>query len=783
MKNMRFILSTVIAVVIILTLASCTSGSTKHTQQSLAPNIQSQLDALQLPQDVDPAVFAQLKDELARQLAQRGKAASTPPTGNANRVGNIHYTDDGGGFYTFGWEYRNSGDYDQNGTVGISDITPLAIHFGHTHTTDGLDRVFDLDNNGVGISDVTPIAQNYGVNCSWYWLQSAPAETGPWMDLGTREFADATGGTADWKEFSYSSNPSITEWFRIVAGDQDQTRGAVSYAFQIGGTFAPVITGVAPLTGGSGSTYAPTATNSGDPATSASWDFGGGATPNTSTDINPSVTLNAAGDYSASVTLTNAGGSDTFNFTLTVTPGGGTAPNITDVQPQTGQTGASYSPAATNTGDPATSAAWDFGGGATPNTSTDINPSVTLNAAGDYNASVTLYNASGNDTFNFTLTVTPAGGVTWNIHQISNWANLGYTSSLAAVNNRPAIAFIDELDHTTIYYARSTVMCPTATSDWIITQVVSNPADNYQFISLAEKLPGNIPVILTNEFSTTAAIYLQASSSTPGGASDWSTCAIDTAVLETGTITDYPTTTVTYLTSSGLTLAQPSVDPPSGPADWDKVLIDATAGHNSRLKTNFSSPYGAYIIHYEDTFEALMLSWCTQGSMLNAASWTTFQVSVSSGGFSGLYHDLAFDAFGKLLVNYTREDGAASLNIVSGGISSLEPADLFGFTVYTASDSPTEARGANLSFEVGYDNAYCAYAGAGGNSKLYLSYSPHTSGSTPFSWNLLTVDDVAPGDVRDTCMLVYPGDASTDDWVGISYLTPDGLYFASAEIP
>jgi hypothetical protein len=355
---------------------------------------------------------------------------------------------------------------------------------------------------------------------------------------------------------------------------------------------------------------------------------------------------------------------------------------------------------------------------------------------------------------------------------------------MAVVNNRPAIAFIDELDHTTIYYARSTVLCPTATSDWIITQVVSNPAEYYQFISLAEKsLPAEVPIILTNEATSTSAVYFLGSTTTPSGPSDWSASIIDTAAIETGTINDYPTTTVTYLTSSGLTLAQPSVDPPTGPADWAKVVITPSGGRNSKMKATVSLPFGVYITHYDMISQGLLLSWCDSSYVLNPGDWTTFQASVSSGDSSGMFHDLAFDAFGKVLISYYREDGGTYLPIVSGGISNLEPADIFGFTFYTASDSPTEARGANLSFEVGYDNAYCTYAGAGGNSRLYLSYVPHTSGSTPFSWNLLTVDDVEPSNVRDTNMIVFPGDASADDWVGIAYLTTDGLYFASAEIP
>jgi PKD repeat protein len=768
-----------ITAVIIIALIACTTRTALRHQQSFTPDIQAELGALQTPQGTDPAIFQQLKDELARQLAQRGKTASTPPTGNANRVGNIHYTDDGGGFYTFYWEYRNSGDYDQNGTVGISDITPLAIHFGHTHTTDGLDRVFDLDNNGVGISDVTPIAQNYGVNCSWYWLQSAPAETGPWMDLGTREFADATGGTADWKEFSYSSNPSITEWFRIVVGDQDQTRGAVTNAFQIGAVFAPVITAVDPLTGASGTTYTPTAINSGDPATSAAWDFGGGATPNTSSDINPSVTLNATGDYNASVTLTNAGGSDTFNYTLTVTPGGGTPPNITDVQPQTGQTGASYSPVATNTGDPATSAAWDFGGGATPNTTTDINPTVTLNATGDYSASVTLTNASGNDTFNYTLSVTPSGGVTWNIHQISSWTGLGSTLSAASVNGMPAVALVDELDRTTIYYFRSTVGNPTGPADWVNMAVDWDPAKSLQGISLAEN--GVTPLILSYDTNTTSVLYYEALTYTPSTPADWrSPSVVESPASGIGSIFGYPGTMVSYTNGFGLVYAEPTASPPTGPADWIKVQVTSGfGGGDARMKVDLNNDI---YINSLDATQDLLISWCPYAGHLNPSSWTTFQASSPTGTQIAWENDLAFDAFNMLFIAYSRLTGSShiELPVISSGV---QPPNNLGFTETLIASSPTASTGGGCSLEVGFDNAYCSYCGGSAFSVLYLGTCRHTSGTPLSSWDALMVDGSSGSTITSTRIIVGSGDATTDDWVGIAYLRADGLYFASAEIP
>lgn len=306
-----------------LILAACSTNSSQH-KQSLAPAVYSQLDALQAPQGADPAVFALLKDELARQLAQRGKAVSAPPTGTANTPANLYFTDEGGGNYALHWEYRNIGDYDQNGIVGVADITPIAMHFGH-NGADGLDDVIDVDDNGVGVSDITPIAQNFGVVLNQYETQWAVSETGPtWTSIAAIPLASGTGKDVGWMKFSHTYAFDPANWYRVTPYDAEANAGQSSPAIQVGGGTInpPVITGVSPLSGETGENVTFTVTYTGDLPISFGWLFGGGATPNTSDDYSPTVTLGAVNDYSASVTLTNAAGSDTYDFNLNVVPSG-----------------------------------------------------------------------------------------------------------------------------------------------------------------------------------------------------------------------------------------------------------------------------------------------------------------------------------------------------------------------------------------------------------------------------------------------------------------------------
>lgn len=88
------------------------------------------------------------------------KQASKPPTDNASASALV---DDGSGKLT--WLYYNRGDYDQNGLVNLSDMTPLAAHFGALGpfaATTAL-SVIDGDGNGlINLADITPIAQGFG---------------------------------------------------------------------------------------------------------------------------------------------------------------------------------------------------------------------------------------------------------------------------------------------------------------------------------------------------------------------------------------------------------------------------------------------------------------------------------------------------------------------------------------------------------------------------------------------------------------------------------------------
>ncbi len=121
-----------------------------------------ELEEMPAPAGVVADVFTQLKSALGRQLnthsqsrrdpaegwvnfspggtaglkpsvlLEKNKLVSKPPTGPANRVTDLTLLDNLDRTFTLTWTYKNVGDYDQNGVVSISDITPLAKHFQET---------------------------------------------------------------------------------------------------------------------------------------------------------------------------------------------------------------------------------------------------------------------------------------------------------------------------------------------------------------------------------------------------------------------------------------------------------------------------------------------------------------------------------------------------------------------------------------------------------------------------------------------------------------------------
>ena len=127
----------------------------------------AQVEAYNPPPGIPPRLAEQLKQALAEGL--RARAASelsqAPPMGSKNAVPDLaFYPASGGDPDRLAWSFRSIGDYDQNGEVNVSDLTPLGLSFGASgpFAYDTALSVVDGDRNDeINLSDVTPIGQNF----------------------------------------------------------------------------------------------------------------------------------------------------------------------------------------------------------------------------------------------------------------------------------------------------------------------------------------------------------------------------------------------------------------------------------------------------------------------------------------------------------------------------------------------------------------------------------------------------------------------------------------------
>ncbi len=399
---------------------------------SLAP-IQDELTIAELFAEIETAPapvellserFELLKGELVKRLLETGRQrfAKAVPSGGAGKVTDLEYAPES---RMLTWTYKNLGDYDGSGEVGISDITPIALKC-LARTNDGAgndaeEAWIDGDENGeVRISDITPIAQNYLAEVKGYRIITSISQTSDFKVIGQALYPhNAMAGFPIRLSIEIPEGAQLYVWVQPYdsSGKTGQMSNSVICA-EI--EDPPVINSVSPLSGGDGEEVQFSAEVSGGQTYATyTWNFGGGATPNISIEVSPTVLLGPSGVHSASLTVTNTGGSDVFEFEYEVGP---KPPEIDSVMPLSGLKSQPVTFEAAVTGSAPMTYVWNFGGGALPNTSSDESPEVALSSVkGVYSANLTVSNAYGNAEFPFELIVsgqppvakcsaTPVGG-------------------------------------------------------------------------------------------------------------------------------------------------------------------------------------------------------------------------------------------------------------------------------------------------------------------------------------------------------------------------------------
>lgn len=178
----------------------------------------------------------------------RPKAVNKPPSRPENAVV-ITGTISPQNRVSLRWTENNIGDGNNDGSVGVADVTPLAMNFNHL-TSDGQGDLADVlaDYNGDGkiaVSDVTNLAMNFGHQLLGYDVQTGATATGPFTRIPNStvpasptilrtDINPSPGPTHGPLQYLYQTTPiDGIVYFRVVPKDTPGAEGTVSNVLQM----------------------------------------------------------------------------------------------------------------------------------------------------------------------------------------------------------------------------------------------------------------------------------------------------------------------------------------------------------------------------------------------------------------------------------------------------------------------------------------------------------------------------------------------------------------------
>ena len=348
-------------------------------------------------------------------------------------------------------------------------------------------------------------------------------------------------GTSDIMVFTA---PDYGSYYLQVIGTPLTRRGSSVYFSQqilnYHAVASPLITQVTPggVAGCPAGAAIFAATVSESPISSWSWDFGGGASPNTSTLASPTVTLGAPGYYTGVVRAGNESGlGPPFLFSYTVgavAPRFGThlveagAESIPAIIPlSTGRLAIAYSKgfnlrfAVANTANPRTTADWTVHTVASGSPRTGDSPTMSLVGG----MPVIAYWNSGAWCMNIARATVaqPTSASQWVIRAVDS-TGIRFQGNVLDLGGRIGIAYFRGDSFTDLRFARAFTATPDTGADWSI-HTIDNSANTGLMCSAT--VVGGKPVVAYGENSDPglhSAIFLKvarANGDTPGSSTDW----------------------------------------------------------------------------------------------------------------------------------------------------------------------------------------------------------------------------------------------------------------------
>lgn len=560
------------------------------------------------------------------------RTVSAPPVSDASKA--LLSWD--AGTSTLSWDYTVQGDYNQDGEVGINDLTPLGIHFNELGPFDPTTAAFCVDgdaNGEINIGDLTPIGANFQTNCLGGYLVYASADVADYPASNDATplvvfIADlllnvATGDPAvDRLHFEYAvPAPQANDYYWVRPADDNIEHGTPST--MVGGNPAdvPVIAMVAPPGLGAGTAADPywlvgdepyalsvTSPSMGDVTNDPSTvylvsDPGAGSIATSVAAVGPVFPF--AGDFSIWAAYDNV--STANRIYVHVEPKYGWLHEVVDDGGPSDDNVGFYASAANISDQTCIS----YYNSTAQNLKyaqyiTNVWHTMTVESAGDVGQHPSLMEFDGKaaiaywDADNSALKLaratigTPEQVSDWSIHTVKTPVEVG-DISLALIGGRLAIAY-HNFGSNRVEYARATVDVPAGETDWQIHQIEATEMCDMPRLHSVNAAPG----LAFRAVESNKLIYARGTTAEPSSTADWIMMEVAPANITSLSIDDLdglvPVLVYRDFDTDTLNIATSIMDPVDH-TDWQSQLI--AGGHGEGADCSVRAIHGHLCLAYQ----------------------------------------------------------------------------------------------------------------------------------------------------------------------------------------
>ncbi len=228
------------------------------------------------------------------------------------------------------------------------------------------------------------------------------------------------------------------------------------------------------------------------------------------------------------------------------------------------------------------------------------------------------------------LTPAPCSSADWQVHTVDT-GEVGWWSSLAVIDGKPAISYIDHMPlqgDADLRFAQAASSTPSSGADWLI-HVVDNSLNVGHCTSMI--VVNGKPAISYHDGYNLDLKFAQATTSTPGGSADWRIHAVDT-VGDVGNWTaaavigGLPAIAYNDITNADLKYAHALVIEPTGSADWQIHTVDSAGDVGYPWHSLIAIEGQPAVSYFDNTNFDLKYAWAKAAHPAGAGDWLVYTV-------------------------------------------------------------------------------------------------------------------------------------------------------------